>query len=151
MLFRSDPSTNAFRQVWVWEGATGGASRASATGDGRPGDGWSGRPVLSADGRRAAFLSFAPDLAAGDFNGGPDVFAVEVGGAALMLNWVLSAGRLRVEWPTRIGRTYAVEAGLSVEGPWEILGVADRKGTGANLAQELEASEARQFLRVRER
>ncbi|MBI3945357.1 MAG: PD40 domain-containing protein [Armatimonadetes bacterium] len=42
--------------------------------DGAPGDGWSSRPVVSADGRYVAFMSEATNLVPGDTNRGRDIF-----------------------------------------------------------------------------
>jgi Tol biopolymer transport system component len=55
----------------LWTGVT---TCVSVQSDGRPGAGASGAPVLSRDGRWAAFASHAPDLVALDHNGACDVF-----------------------------------------------------------------------------
>lgn len=48
--------------------------RLSEAADGTLGDGWSGAPSVSADGRYVAFLSSAANLVPGDTNGYADVF-----------------------------------------------------------------------------
>ena len=67
--------TNGASDVFVRDLGTGETILVSRRpGDGRPGHGSSNRPLLSADGRTAAFLSAADDLVAGDFNFDADLF-----------------------------------------------------------------------------
>lgn len=75
----ADGSTIAFvikstGQVAVLTIAGGAMQIVSAAGDGTPGNGVSGAPALSANGRRVVFESAADKLLAGDSNGVPDVF-----------------------------------------------------------------------------
>jgi Tol biopolymer transport system component len=80
VAFGSDASnlvagdTNGVSDVFVHDRQTGVTSRVSVTDDGTQGNGISGAPMLSADGRFVAFMSFASNLVAGDTNGQPDVF-----------------------------------------------------------------------------
>ncbi|MGK5692336.1 TolB family protein [Streptomyces sp. URMC 128] len=55
-------------------GAVPRTEKASVAPDGTEGDGASGRPSLSADGRRLAFVSSADNLVAGDTDGAADAF-----------------------------------------------------------------------------
>src|SRR5207253_4573444 len=71
--------TNLVSDVFVHDRQTGTTERVSVASDGAQGNGSSGLlsfafpPALSADGRFAAFLSSATNLAAGDTNGATDV------------------------------------------------------------------------------
>jgi Tol biopolymer transport system component len=65
--------TNRFSDVFV-RAADGSVVRASVASDGAEGDGPSGEPDLSADGRLLVFTSRADNLVARDRNHGDDVF-----------------------------------------------------------------------------
>lgn len=71
--------------VFVHDRATGATVRASAAPAGAIGNGASGEPALSADGRTAAFSSTASDLVPGDGNGARDVFVRDLASGALVL------------------------------------------------------------------
>jgi Tol biopolymer transport system component len=66
--------TNGVRDVFVHDRATGQTVRASVDSLGNQGNGYSGRPSISADGRYIAFQSSATNLVAGDTNGADDIF-----------------------------------------------------------------------------
>ncbi|MCW3040119.1 MAG: hypothetical protein JWM31_2024 [Solirubrobacterales bacterium] len=61
--------TGSTARVMAWSAATGTASVLSRGPGGRPSDGFSGDPSISADGRRVAFASTATDLGAGTGDG----------------------------------------------------------------------------------
>src|SRR5262249_22216540 len=71
-LARAD--TNRFTDVFVHDRQTGLTERVSIASDGSQGNGFSGLPAISADGRYVAFVSDATDLVPGDTNGFADVF-----------------------------------------------------------------------------
>jgi hypothetical protein len=72
--------TNAVRDVFVRGLQTGTTLWASLNRDGTgSGNGYSGNPILSADGRTVAFTSWASDLVPGDRNHGADVFVLRLG------------------------------------------------------------------------
>jgi hypothetical protein len=66
--------TNGHEDVFVHDRQTGQTSRVSIASDGTQGNGHSGWPSISADGRYVAFLSRAGNLVSGDTNGWYDVF-----------------------------------------------------------------------------
>ena len=65
---------NGATDVFVHDRLTGQTTRASVDGAGSEGDGGSGAPTTSADGRFVAFESSAGNLVAGDTNGIADIF-----------------------------------------------------------------------------
>ncbi|HUH08154.1 MAG TPA: hypothetical protein VML96_10150, partial [Egibacteraceae bacterium] len=69
-----DGDTNAERDVFVHDRATGATQRVSIASDGAQSDANSGEPAMSADGRLVAFQSEASNLVAGDTNGVFDIF-----------------------------------------------------------------------------
>ena len=66
--------TNGARDVFVRDRKTGRTTRVSVDSHGAQGNGDSGGPAISADGRFVAFYSDAANLVAGDTNGMTDVF-----------------------------------------------------------------------------
>ena len=69
--------TNSVSDIYLWQRDAGGnvtISLESINTTGQAGNGISGAPVLSADGKAIAFVSAASDLVAGDSNGVQDVF-----------------------------------------------------------------------------
>ncbi|HVS11180.1 MAG TPA: hypothetical protein VMS76_15020 [Planctomycetota bacterium] len=80
VAFQSDASnlvlgdTNGTTDAFLHDLATGRTERLSVDSDLAQGNGPSGMPSLSADGRLAAFQSGASNLITGDTNGVPDVF-----------------------------------------------------------------------------
>ncbi|MFH8406562.1 TolB family protein [Streptomyces sp. NPDC018019] len=66
--------TNGHQDVYVKDLRTGKVGLASVGSTGTPGDGLSGSPGISADGRYVAFYSSATNLVPGDTNGEGDVF-----------------------------------------------------------------------------
>ena len=66
--------TNPWFEVFVKTLATGAFERASTDAMGVPGNSSSYGPVLSPDGAKVAFTSYASNLVAGDTNGTTDVF-----------------------------------------------------------------------------
>jgi Tol biopolymer transport system component len=65
---------NGASDVFVWDRASGRTSRVSVASDGGEGNGDSGGPSISADGRFVAFASEATGLVPGDHNRAEDVF-----------------------------------------------------------------------------
>jgi Tol biopolymer transport system component len=98
------------------------------------------KPVFSADSQTLAFESWASDLATNDFNGGSDIFALNLatlpvtiagggGGtsnspplyAALIPPGVISSN-LAVSWPLASGAAYQVEYKTNLTDPvWQVL------------------------------
>ena len=78
--FASDASdlvagdTNARRDVFTFDVASGETERVSVTDDGQQADNGSAEPSLSADGQTVAFLSYAANLVEGDTNSQNDIF-----------------------------------------------------------------------------
>jgi hypothetical protein len=73
--------TNQMRDLFVYDVASSNTVilTASMLGN-RSGNSISfGGPWLGADGRSVLFQSFASDLASGDYNGGPDLFLMQLG------------------------------------------------------------------------
>lgn len=66
--------TNSETDVFLHDTATGNIHLISADANGVPGSSASGGVAISADGRFAAFTSFADNLVVGDTNSVPDVF-----------------------------------------------------------------------------
>ncbi len=66
--------TNRVNDVFVHDRQTGQTTRVSVATDGTQGNGQSGYPVISADGRFVAFASNATNLVARDTNNAPDIF-----------------------------------------------------------------------------
>jgi archaellum component FlaF (FlaF/FlaG flagellin family) len=66
--------TNGTWDVFVHDRVTGQTTRVSVASDGTQGNGHSGSPSISADGRYVAFSSSASNLVPGDTNGRGDVF-----------------------------------------------------------------------------
>ena len=69
--------TNGASDVFVTDRTTGVTTRVSTATDGTSGDGWSGSPAISADGRWIAYESHASNLVPGDTNGALDVFVTD--------------------------------------------------------------------------
>lgn len=65
---------NRAGDVFVHDRKTGRTTRMSVASDGKPGNGASFSPQISADGRFVAFVSEATNLVRGDTNGAADVF-----------------------------------------------------------------------------
>ncbi|MDI6844046.1 MAG: Ig-like domain-containing protein [Anaerosomatales bacterium] len=66
--------TNGKQDIFVRDLATGTTTRVSVSSSGEEGNGDSYDPCISADGRYAAFHSYASNLVAGDTNGTVDIF-----------------------------------------------------------------------------
>ena len=66
--------TNATLDVFVHDRQSGETTRVSVASNGTEGNGSSGMPSISADGRYVAFTSGASNLVAGDTNGETDIF-----------------------------------------------------------------------------
>ncbi len=77
---------NGWPDVFVRDLSTGVTSRASLNAAGTDGgNGHSLDPVLSRDGRRVAFLSYATDLVPGDINGVVDVYVRDLAASTTVL------------------------------------------------------------------
>lgn len=83
---------NGVADVYVKMLADGSVVRASSTAAGAPGNGASGEPSLSADGRYVAFASAASNLVAGDDNGRTDVFVKDLADGSVTRANVTAAG-----------------------------------------------------------
>ena len=66
--------TNGWNDIFVYDWQTGQTTRVSVASDGTPGNGDSFDPVISANGRYVAFLSYAGNLVSGDTNWEVDAF-----------------------------------------------------------------------------
>src|SRR5206468_1530708 len=66
--------TNGWQDVFVRDRPTGTTERVSGNSAGKEGNGSSGNPSISADGRFVAFESYATNLVPGDTNKAADVF-----------------------------------------------------------------------------
>lgn len=94
---------NGDDDVFVHDRWTGVTECISVTPLGSPGDGRSGRPWLSADGRFVAFWSTAADLVPGDTNGQADAFLRDRRLARTVLVSVASDGTLGNDLSTAEG------------------------------------------------
>ncbi|MEO6090681.1 MAG: hypothetical protein ABIQ18_47020 [Umezawaea sp.] len=75
--------TNGTRDIFIKDLVTGAISRASTAADGTEGDSYSYDPVISADGRKVAFVSNAGNLVPDDTNGQTDVFVKDLDTGAI--------------------------------------------------------------------
>ena len=75
--------TNGVPDIFVKDLSTGAVVRVSTGADGIQANGESRFGVISADGSRVAFHSYASNLAAGDANGVSDVFVKDLGSGAV--------------------------------------------------------------------
>lgn len=66
--------TNFTSDVFVHDRQTGQTTRVSVASDGSQGNGLSGKPSISSDGRYVAFTSLSSNLVANDTNGYADIF-----------------------------------------------------------------------------
>lgn len=69
--------TNGVEDVFVYDRQSGQTNRISVASDGTQGNGLSGAPSISADGRYVAFDSRASNLVAGDTNNTMDIFVYD--------------------------------------------------------------------------
>ena len=69
-----DGDTNGFGDIFVHDRESGAIDLISISSDGTQGNGDSGAPSISGDGRFVAFVSYASNLVNGDTNGWGDVF-----------------------------------------------------------------------------
>ena len=76
-----------------------------------PGNGYSGNPVTSGDGRTVMFTSDATDLVPGDFNHAPDVFAARLPSVVelRLLPVEMAGGKATLRWTATAGSTYRVQ------------------------------------------
>jgi Tol biopolymer transport system component len=88
-----DPAdVNAWIDIYVHDRLAGSTMLVSRALSGQAGDGESADPSISADGRRIAFESAAPDLVAGDTNGRFDIFVAELPAGTLQRASLASDG-----------------------------------------------------------
>ena len=118
-----------------------------------PGDGYSGNPVLSGNGRTVVFTSDAADLVPGDFNHLPDVFAVRLPAVAELriLTVDLSApGNPIIRWAATLGSTYRVEYKSELSDPvWtEVAGEVTAAAATAEKADPSAIPAAQRFYRI---
>jgi len=73
-----EQDTNGSQDIFVHDRETGITRRVSVASDGTQGNGSSGQPAISGDGRFVAFFSSATNLVPGDTNGTSDVFLHEL-------------------------------------------------------------------------
>ncbi|MGQ9687090.1 MAG: TolB family protein, partial [Thiobacillaceae bacterium] len=70
--------TNCQQDIFIYDCWTEVIRRVSVSSRGDQGNGWSGQPSISADGRFIAYSSRADNLVAGDTNGQADVFVYDM-------------------------------------------------------------------------
>ncbi|MBM3674689.1 MAG: hypothetical protein FJW88_06980 [Actinobacteria bacterium] len=87
-----DVDENGFRDVFVWNRATGAVARMSQRGNGVEGEGESYEPMIDPAGRYVAFASAAPNLITGDTNEAEDVLVKDRSGGTLSRASLTSAG-----------------------------------------------------------
>jgi Tol biopolymer transport system component len=79
--FNQDGNLENCPDVFVHDRQTGVTERVSVDSSANEGNGWSGNPAISADGRYTAFDSRADNLVPGDTNNWSDVFVHDRGGS----------------------------------------------------------------------
>jgi Tol biopolymer transport system component/Ca2+-binding RTX toxin-like protein len=84
--------TNGAGDIFLKDMLTGTLTRLSTTPSGSQGDGESGDPSISADGRYVAFYSSAANLVAGDSNAAEDIFVKDVITGSIVRASTTSAG-----------------------------------------------------------
>ncbi|WP_157548191.1 S8 family serine peptidase [Nonomuraea candida] len=137
--------TNGLSDAFVHDRRTGTTELLSVAPDGTPGDGLSGAPRFSADGRFAVFDSDAANLVPGDTNGRTDVFLRDrQSGTTERLS--VARGGVQVDDSSREptisadGRYVAFQSGADALTPGDANGVIDayvldrRSGTLTRLA-----------------
>jgi Tol biopolymer transport system component len=105
-LVRGDE--NRLPDVFLRDRQASVTTLVSASANGRTGNGWSGMPSISRDGRYVCFMSAASNLVAGDDNGAADIFV-----------WDRDTGRTELASVTTGGAPgddSSLEAGLSADG-----------------------------------
>lgn len=114
---------NGLPDIYLRDLASGVLRRVNGGVGGAQADGDSAAPVLSADGRRVAFHSFARNLVPADHNGVADVFVADARADALRRVSVASDGRP--------GNGHSAEAAISADG-WRVAftSAADNLVTG---------------------
>ena len=79
-------------EIFLSDTVAGTTRRTSAGSNGTPGDGHSGYPAISADGRYATFYSLSANLVSGDTNGVADVFVKDTATGAIRRASTSSSG-----------------------------------------------------------
>ncbi len=102
------PDGNGVSDVVVIELGTSNRHRASRSSGGNQGDGPSGRPALSSDGRLVAYESFATNLVGNDTNGTIDVFVHDTA--------TQTTERVSVGWTGAEANNYAYQPSISADG-----------------------------------
>ncbi len=98
IVFESDASNisaadvNGVRDVYMFSRSTGATVAVSVLPSGETGDGASGAPMVSEDGRYIVFESLAADLVAEDNNGESDVFVRDMRTGTTMMRSIDSEG-----------------------------------------------------------
>jgi Tol biopolymer transport system component len=100
--------TNGKEDVFVRDTATGTTNRVSVATDGTQGNGASGEPSISPDGRYVAFNSGASNLVPGDTNGKGDVFVRDtVAGTTMRVSLAADGTQ---------GNEYSTDPSISADG-----------------------------------
>jgi hypothetical protein len=140
--------TNGAKDVFLRDVVTGQTLLVSRTPDGAPGAGWSLQPFFSANGRSLFVLSYAPDLAPGDYNQAVDLFKVEIvadSGLLLVIQRNLTTGQAQLLWNAQPGKSYAVEFKDDLAAGWTRL---PGEFTGDAPVEVNPAASERRFFRV---
>ncbi|MFO1476156.1 MAG: hypothetical protein U1F98_05840 [Verrucomicrobiota bacterium] len=104
VAYRSFVTNSAVPQVLAYDRAKDSTTLLTANGAGLAAGGRSLPPMFSGDGRCIIFRSWAPDLAAFDFNNSGDVFEY----ALLYASIAPVGGYPVISWPATPGQTYQV-------------------------------------------
>ncbi len=127
--------TNAFRDIFVRDLATGTNSLVSTAPGGASANSLSFEPAISGDGRWVAFTSSATNLVTGDTNAATDVFVRDLQTSTTALASVKSTGA----WP---GNKASFSPVLSADGRWLLF-----RSLAADLAAGLVSGTENLFLR----
>jgi Tol biopolymer transport system component len=100
--------SNGVGDVFVHDRQSRQTTRVSVSSSGSQGNGWSGSPAISADGRFVAFTSAAKNLVSGDTNGAWDVFVYD--------RQTGQTRRVSVSSSGTQGNGYSVDPAISADG-----------------------------------
>lgn len=109
--------------VYVFDALTGVTDCLSQSLAGAyTGNGASGRPIISRDGRTVVFASYASDLVLGDYNQTCDLFATRLPGAlAPQISGIMRDGDgFTIHWKAQAGTVYRLQYTTSLTNPqWQ--------------------------------